>query len=224
MKLLAFLHFIFLHTDYLNVGLPTGITGKFETQSTIPKNTSIEPELVTEGLYFAEFYEYIYRGHFEEVRISREDQVLMMILSKYLRTYGVNCSAFLPENTVEILDWYCAKEEISSQNGLETSRVCIDYDQKGSGIFADPDLYDALLQLENKQSAALLQTALRMITDPDSIENSPDLFHKAKGLVDDMAIFFNLNPCNSAAIRRFESNLKNYTLQLAPDKLDAINN
>lgn len=222
MKLLPFLFIIFLQANFLLFALPSGIIGKSETQHMITKATSIENELITDGLYFAEFYDYIYRGHFENVEIPVEDQLLLMIFSKYLRTFGTQCSQYLPENTVEIMDWYCNKEEVTTENGFEVSRICVGYDQRGSTIFADPNLYEAQLELERNQSAQVIFSTMKIMSDPNAIGNSIDLLHKTRGLMNDMNSFFRINPCNSEAVKRFESNLRNYSLKLTPDRLDAI--
>lgn len=167
----------------------------------------------TDGLYFAEFYDYIYRGHFENIELKREDMQFLMIFEQYLRAYGRQCPTNLPANKVEIMNLVCAREEVTRNGyGTEISRVCIEWKSVGSGLYARPDLYNAKQVVENIQSANALQTTIAMIIDPNAMGNSVDLVHKAKGLQNDMSQIFTLNPCNSAGIKRFEENLKLFAL------------
>ncbi|UZD21046.1 hypothetical protein PBT90_15855 [Algoriphagus halophytocola] len=178
--------------------------------------------LNTDGLYFAEFYDYIYRGHFEHVEITASSQIFLMIYSKYLRTFGSTCPEQLPENKVEIMDLICVTEEVTTENGMEVSRVCVEYEAVGSGIFADPDMYQTQLKMEKEQAMNILPSTIESMTNPNAIGNSLDMVHKSKGLLSDMAVFFQLNSCASEALRRFEKNLRNYALGNAPDRLDEI--
>jgi hypothetical protein len=170
-------------------------------------------ELNTEGLYYAEFFDYIYRGHFENIKIKRESSELYMIFGQYLRTFGKQCPSYLPANKVKIMEQECAKEQVTTNGyGIETNRVCIKWRWVWSGLYAKPGLYNAKMKIEGIQRAKGLQTVVAMITDPNAMGNSVDMMHKAKGLKNDMAQIFKLNTCNSAGIMRFEENLKLFAL------------
>lgn len=82
----------------------------------------------------------------------------------------------------------------------------------GTGLYARPELLNAKLAVERLQSSDALRKTLQMVTDPNALGNSVDLMHKAKGLKNDMLLIFRLNPCRSAAIRRFEENLRFFAL------------
>jgi len=167
----------------------------------------------TDGLYNAEFYDYIFRGHFENIDTSREDVDFLMIFEQYLRAYGRQCPSSLPENKVEIMEQVCAVEEVSKNiYGDVLSRTCVEYKWVGTGLFARPDLYNAKVEIENIHRADALRTTMEMILDPNAMGNSVDLMHKAKGLKNDMLQIFKLNSCNSPSIRRFEENLKLFAL------------
>lgn len=181
-----------------------------------------EDELNTDGLYFAEFYDYIYRGHFEHVELAKESQIFLMIYSKYLRTFGAACPTNLPDNKVEIMDLICVREEVTTENGMEVSRVCVEYEAVGSGIFADPEMYQTQLQMEKEHAMNIFSTTLEEMTNPNSIGNSLDKVHQAKGLVGDMNVFFNLNPCNASALERFATNLRSFASGRAPERLETI--
>lgn len=168
-------------------------------------------EFVTDGLYNAEFFDYIFRGHFEHIELTREDMHFMLIFEEYLRTFGRQCPDNLPEDKVEIMKWVCVKEQVTTNGyGVEVSRVCIEWKQVGTGLYARPDLYQAKNEVENIQNANAFRTTMEIISDPNAMGNSVDMIHKTKGLNKDMASFFLLNACNSPGVRRFEENLKRF--------------
>lgn len=170
-------------------------------------------ELNTEGLYYAEFFDYIFRGHFENIEMTREDLQTSMIFEQYLRAFGSKCPDELPNDKVEIMEDVCAMEEVTTNGyGIETSRVCIQWKSVGTGLYARPELYSAKLAVESLQSSEALRTVFGMMTDPNAMGNSVDLIHKAKGLKNDLVLIFSLNTCNSQAVRRFEKNLRLFAL------------
>ncbi|APU08792.1 hypothetical protein KLA_17037 [Cellulophaga geojensis KL-A] len=177
-------------------------------------------ELNTDGLYFAEFYDYIYRGHFENIKIKRLDYEFLMIYEQYLRTFGVKCSKYLLVNKVEIMEIVCDQEEIGyNAYGDVISRVCVKYKWQGTGLYAKPDIYNAKMKIVEMHKANGIDIFLKMVTDPNAMGNSIDMLHKRKGLANDMEKFFILNQCNSKAIIQFEENLKRFALNKTPIRL-----
>jgi len=172
-----------------------------------------ETEFNTDGLYNAEFFDYIYRGHFENIELSREDVFFLGILEKYLRAYGEQCPTYLPTNKVKIMEQVCASEMVTTNGyGVETSRYCVEWKWVWTRLYARPDLYNAKLEVEKIQGADALKNVLEYLTNPNALGNSVDLAHKAKGLQMDMARIFKMNSCNSEALRRFEENIKLFAL------------
>ncbi|MEP2278781.1 hypothetical protein [Maribacter sp.] len=170
-------------------------------------------ELKTDGLYYAEFYDYIFRGHFEEIDINRGDMQFLMLFDQYLRAYGAQCSGSLPANKVEIMNEECATEEVTKNGwGDVISSVCIKYVWVGSGLYAKPALYEAYKEIDQLQRSKGLGTMMEMITDPNSMGNSVDMIHKINGLKGDMLKIFKLNACGSPGLERFEENLKLFAL------------
>jgi hypothetical protein len=196
-------------------------TGTYEPEKLITPSQSIT--FNTDGLYYAEFYDYIFRGHFENIKIKREDMEFLMIFTQYLRTFGRQCASYLPTDKVKIMQQECAEEQVTTNGyGIETSRVCIKWRWVWSGLYAKPDLYHAKKEVEHIQSADGFRTAMAMITDPNAMGNSVDRIHKIKGLKNDMAQFFTLNSCNSAGIKRFEENLKRFALKKPAIRMQGI--
>ncbi|MEM9000249.1 MAG: hypothetical protein AAGB24_08280 [Bacteroidota bacterium] len=167
----------------------------------------------TDGLYYAEFYDYIFRGHFENSAIKREDTAFLMIFEQYLRAYGRLCPDYLPADKTEIMEQICAVEEVTRNGyGTEIGRTCVEWKWVGTGLYARPDLYEAKMKVEGVQRAAGLQTVMKMVADQNALGNSVDMIHKAKGLKNDMAQFFSLNRCSGKGVKRFEDNLRLFAL------------
>ncbi len=207
----------YFHSKVFALSLLFVVTSSFnKVNSNESEKLAAESQLMkfnTDGLYYAEFYDYIFRGHFENIKIKREDMEFLAIFEQYLRTFGKQCSSYLPTDKVKIMQQECAMEQVTTNGyGIETSRVCIKWRWVWSGIYAKPDLYNAKMEVERIQRSDALRTTINMITDPNAMGNSVDMIHKIKGLKNDMAQFFTLNPCNSVGIKRFEENLKRFAL------------
>lgn len=198
----------------LNLLVVFSITSSF--LDTHPKVSDVQqqlPAINTDGLYYAEFYDFIFRGHFEHVKVKRDDVEFLSIFEQYLRAYGRQCKEYLPEDKVEIMDLVCAREYVEKNlYGDVLSRTCTKWVWQGSNLFAKPDLYNAKLTVEKLQSQDVVQKAFAEMTNPNAVGNSMDRVHKLKGLRNDMAQIFVLNPGNSAGIKRFEENLKRFAL------------
>lgn len=170
-------------------------------------------DLHTDGLYNAALFDYIYRGHFENIALKREDLFFLGIFEQYLRAYGEQCPSYLPEDKVKIMEQVCATEQVTTNGyGVEVSRYCVEWKWVWTGLYARPDLYNAKLKVGEIHARNGLRNAIKYLSDPNSIGNSVDLAHKAKGLQMDMARIFKMNSCNSKALRRFEENLKLFAL------------
>ena len=177
------------------------------------KAQSNELDFKTDGLYYAEFYDYIFRGEFENIKITRKDGEFSMIMEQYLRSFAKRCPSYLPSNKIEIMELVCSRERVTKNGyGVEISRVCVDWVWAGTGLYAKSDLYNAKLEAQDVNSSEGLQKALDMLFDPNAFGNSVDLIHKRNGLNNDMVQFFKLNPCNSKGLLRFEENLKRFAL------------
>lgn len=171
----------------------------------------------TDGLYYAEFYDYIYRGHFEHIKMTTEDLEFLSIFEQYLRAYGRQCGRYLPTNKVEIMEQVCSVERVGRNlYGDEVSRTCVEWEWVGTGLYARPDLYDAKMEVEGILRAQGLQIVVDMVTDPNALGNNVDMMHKANGLKNDMAKIFTMNSCNGAGVRQFENNLREFALKKEP--------
>ncbi|MGB5929037.1 MAG: hypothetical protein WBH03_12745 [Cyclobacteriaceae bacterium] len=208
-----------INTDHINYQLLLLVPlFLFSFTSTKAQSSS---EFNTEGLYNAELFDYIYRGHFDNVEISREDVFFISTLNQYLKAYGRQCAGSLPADKVKIMESVCATERVTKNGyGVEISRYCVEYRDQWTGLYARPDMYNAKRSLEKFLIANGLQNIIQAISDPNYMGNSVDMAHKAKGLRMDLSRIFELNPCNSKALRQFEENLKRFALNNSPIKME----
>ena len=173
----------------------------------------------TDGLYNAEFFDFIYRGHFENIEMTPDDLEFLSIFEQYLRAYGRKCPNYLPDDKVMIMNTECAREQVTF-TGVSSTSTCIEWREVPSNLYARPDLYRAKKEVERNHEANALQTTLALITDPNALGNSVDMVHKSKALLFDMARIFELNFCNSSEIRRVEENLKLFALGKSPIRME----
>jgi len=179
----------------------------------------------TLGLNNAAFFDYIYRGHFENIELDVNGSHFLMILSTYLNTFGSLCPNQLQEDKVEIMTEVCSRENVTTDGwGVEISRYCIAWKTVGTDIYADPKLYAAKMRLVAKQDQNALRTVIDMYTNPDAMGNSVDQIHKAKALQSDMSNFFRLNQCDSKSIVQFANNLLAFANQQQPVRLKGMSN
>lgn len=177
----------------------------------------------TLGLNNAAFFDYIYRGHFENIELDVNNSHFLMILSGYLNTFGSLCPDLLPEDKVEIMTQECSRENVTTNGwGVEVDRYCIAWRTVGTGIFADPKLYAAKMRLVAKQDQNALRTVIDMYTNPNAMGNSVDQIHKAKALLSDWSNFFRLNPCDSKSVEQFANNLLAFANQKSPTRLKGM--
>lgn len=189
------------------------------------ENGNAEGSMVfnTKGLNYAEFFDYVYRGHFENIEMKPESSEFFMIFSAYLNLFGSTCPDLLPPDKVEIMTERCSRERVTTNGwGVETSRICIEWETVGTGIFARPELYATKMKLQNALNTDALQKVIDMYTNPNAMGNSVDQIHKAKALRSDMEAFFRLNECSNPSIRHFEKNLRAFALGQKQLRLKSI--
>jgi hypothetical protein len=174
-------------------------------------------ELNTNGLYNAELLDNIFRGHFENVDIKRDDSDFFQIYANYLRNYGKRCDDALPSSKVMIMDDVCNKWRVEYNGyGAEINRYCIRYIKEPSGFYARKDLYEAQLELEKFLGINYLGELVSEMNTGNAIGFSVDKIHKSKALLYDMSHILNINSCDSPAIRRLEENLTAFALNEKP--------
>jgi hypothetical protein len=181
-------------------------------------------QLNTTGFYYAEFFDYLYRGHSENLSVERDSEEFLAIFSAYIAAFSRNCQAALPENKVEIMELVCNSYTVTSEalSGFELYRNCNSWVTRGSGIFVKPELYKAKVNLENAFTKDVLAYLADTYTNPNALGNNVDKIHQLKRLKNDMVLFFSSNQCTGDAIDQLEKNLYNYAMNLPLQRLKGI--
>lgn len=167
----------------------------------------------------------IYSGDFAQIDFDREDLRFASLFEQYLRAYGRQCHAFLPANKVEIMNQECSTERVTKNGyGVETGRTCVNWVLVGSGLFADPILYDASKTATRLSQGDSLRHLGRMLTGgankSDPLAGTMQLASDAIAGKRDMGALVQMNACDAPGLRRFEDNLKQFALNRPAVKLN----
>lgn len=187
------------------------------------RNSSLTPESFSvNGLHNEDILANLYLGEFTEITLDREDLNFSILYTAYLNAYARRCSAHLPRNKVEMTRQVCDLERYTKNGyGIETSRYCVSWTSKGTGLYADPEMYRVKLQLERLQVTDSLRTMFGMLTNNDPIAGALNMAGNAQAAISDMNSLFRMNSCNSPALKRFQENLKLFALNKQPIRLAA---
>nr|WP_136250938.1 hypothetical protein [Ningiella ruwaisensis] len=156
------------------------------------KNLNYESELTA-----------IYLGDFDHARLSSDSLTVGLILNDYMHAYGRYCDSELPANKVPITREECATESVTTDGwGVETSRVCVNWVEIPTGLYADPVIYNTSKRLASSASLDMFGDAMQ----GDWFAGKSILDDKVS-LGDDMEKLVNQNQCNNKGLKRFEENL-----------------
>ncbi len=163
----------------------------------------------------------IYSGDFQAVHLDRAGLEFMLIISNYMDDYAKQCTRFLPANKVEITQQVCAgsgsptpytytPDGIHDAYGnLLPSSSCT-YVTVGTGLYADPQLYDAVKDVSAKAQVNMLGNMLGM----GKRGAATNLFTAPQQMLDqmtavgtEMQTLIETNACGSAGLGNFQSNL-----------------
>ncbi|MGB3151819.1 MAG: hypothetical protein WBB27_14270 [Maribacter sp.] len=180
--------------------------------------------LNTKNLFYAEFFDYLYRGHLENINVERESEEFLTIFNAYISAFGKKCPSALPENKVQLMTLICDEYTVTKESlsGFELYRSCNRWVKSGTGIFVKPELYKAKLKLETAFEKSTLAYLKDLYTNPDATGNSVDQIHRLRRLSNDMKLFFNINECTGKAIAQFEKNLHNFAMNQPLQRLKGM--
>jgi hypothetical protein len=166
----------------------------------------------------------LFRGDFINVEFDRDDLVFGGIFQQYLESFGRQCRDYLPTNMVEMTTQECATERVTRNGfGVEVSRVCVDWVTVGTGIYADPVVYDAKKSVDRQKAldtGRQISQAMSQFAGPGAIGNAMQLVGTAQAVISDMQSLVQMNSCASPGLKRFEDNLRMFALNKAPIRLD----
>ncbi len=185
-------------------GLLFGSTVALAQSSLGPKS------LKAGGLNYESEVTAIYLGDFSNARLQPEGDAYAFLLREFINSFSRTCANALPANKVEIMGSRCVAERVTRNGfGVEISRDCAQYENYGTGRFADPGLMRISSRLEAKQSRDVLGSIIpRQGVDPmASSRRMMDVAVAAKG---DMDTLLGQNACTSPALKRFQANLERF--------------
>lgn len=166
----------------------------------------------------------LFRGEFERVDFNREDLEFAVLFQQYLNQYAEKCAAHLPANKVEMTERRCAMEEVTRNGfGVEISRACVRYVDVGTDLFAKPDLYAAMQEIDRLMAADRLRQSWRLIltmTESSSLDGMASMTAMALEAQSDMKAVVQNNACAGAGLKRFEENLRWFALNDEGIRLD----
>jgi hypothetical protein len=156
----------------------------------------------------------IYSGDFQGVHLDRSGAEFMMILSSYMNDYATDCKQFLPANKVEITKQVCTQTStlVNGYGNPVGATTCVSYETVGTGLYADPQLYDAVKDVDAKAAAHMLGNMMGMVTGKGSHAANPltmpqQLTDQIVAVGDEMRGVIHTNACGSPGLRNFQSNL-----------------
>ena len=163
----------------------------------------------------------LYLGNFVDIDFDRDDLNFSTLYDAYLNSYARQCRAYLPRNKVEMTRQECTTESVTRNGyGVEISRVCVNWVTVGTGLYADPTMYEAKLKLDRLQAGDSLRTAFSVLTKKDPIAGAMNIVENAQAAIRDMSALVQMNACTSPGLKRFQENLRLFALNKQPIRLD----
>lgn len=176
------------------------------------------------GLHHTGALQALFRGEYEKVDFNREDLVFAAIFQQYLNQYARHCAPHLPAKKVEMTEQECARERVTRNGfGVEISRVCVQYVDIGTGLFAKPELYEAMQEVDRLMAADSVRQSWRLIltiSKSDSLDGLTSMAAMARETQSDMQALVRGNDCSGPGLRRFEENLRRFALNQQAIRLD----
>jgi hypothetical protein len=162
----------------------------------------------------------IYSGDFQSIHLDHDGSQFMLIISGYMTDFGKECKQFLPPNKVEITQQVCndgpgpySPDGVHDAYGnVIHSSGCSSYRTEGTGVYADPQLYDAVKDVSAKSQVHLVQNMLGIATGKGGRAANP--FTISQQITDqlvavgtEMKTVIHTNGCGSPGLINFQSNL-----------------
>jgi hypothetical protein len=190
--------------------------------------------LKVDGLTYAREIDRLYWGDFEHLHLDRSGFEFGLMISSYMHDFGVVCAADLPRNKVQIMAQRCTDYSYWVNGyGVEQpgSRSCTHYETYGTGVFADPELYQASQFEDGKMATVLLgQIGSTMTKTGDAginaamgnLMQSVDFARQAGDFKTDLQSLFHKNACGGAPLKRLERNLIAFATNRPPIRMADI--
>ncbi|HEX5283698.1 MAG TPA: hypothetical protein VFW30_06225 [Bryocella sp.] len=170
----------------------------------------------------------IYSGDFGSVRLDRGGMEFMLIISGYMEDFAKECKQFLPPNKVEIMQQVCegsgpsntySPDGVHDIYGNVIQPTSCTYVTRGTGLYADPQLYDAEQDVGAKAQANMLRNMLGMGkrgAGSNPFSAPQQAVDQLTAVGNEMETLIHVNACGSAGLRNFQSNLIRFANGDAP--------
>lgn len=155
----------------------------------------------------------LYRGEFLDIPFDRDNVGFVTLFEAYMNFYARRCSAYLPPNKVEMTRRECATER-ETRNGFGTvvDRYCVEWVTVRTGLYADPEMYEAKLILARLKAADSLRDVFALLGQKDPVGGMLKMAGNAQAAISDMDALFQMNACASPGLKRFQENLRLFAL------------
>ena len=175
----------------------------------------------------------IYTGDFQSIKLDRGGTQFMMIISGYMEDFGRDCKQYLPPNKVEITVQVCNDPPSTSVpyspdgvhdaygNRLPMTTGCSGYHTEGTGVYADPNLYNAVNTVTAKSQVNLIQNMLgagKGGRAANPLTNPGQLTDQLVAVAGETTKLISANGCGSPGLKNFQSNLIRFANGEAPVK------
>jgi hypothetical protein len=180
--------------------------------------------LNTRGLTTATLVTKFFAGDFLNIDLDVADMGFNVLFQQYLNAYARQCNRYLPSNRVEMTTSECQTERVTRNGyGAEISRGCVAWRTVGTGLYADPVLYDAKKAADRQRAGNALRETSRMMGNMSAsnpISAMMNMLGDAQALAGDMNSLVEMNGCTSPGLKRFEENVRLFALNKQPIRLD----
>ncbi|MCB1018923.1 MAG: hypothetical protein KDC27_03290 [Acidobacteria bacterium] len=184
----------------------------------LPSFEPTQKDFRTEGRALAKVYAALFAGEFGAVPYGRESVELQTLLDAYIDGFGRNCAQQLPANKVEVTEEVCVAETVTRNGyGVEVNRYCSQWRTRGTGVYADPELYGVSKAMQRVGKANSIGTVMSMMQG--GLGGVMQLAQRLKTIKSDVPAMVKQNEC-SHALRRFQDNLQLYASGKSAKRLD----
>jgi hypothetical protein len=160
------------------------------------------------GIEYAEVFENLFRGDFAQVEMERDQPLFRVMLYQYMKQYGQRCDAYLPAAKVQLMDRVCAAEEVTRNGfGVEISRVCVQYRDVPTGIWAKPEVHAAHKELQSIGAADSFREAFRILGSGNVVGTAMGMAEAGRRMSEAVGELIARHGCGNAGLMRFEENL-----------------
>lgn len=201
-------------------GNATGASVKVP-KATPPDSTPVTPGSFTAaGLNLEKLFTNIFLGDFTTIDVDPEDLNFIAFYGQYLDAYARQCKRFLPENKVEITREDCQVERVVTNRYGVVSRSCATTVTVGTGLYADPQMYDAMTKLNALAAGDTLRNVAKMMSQRD-LSSAMNMLNNVRAAVSDMPKLLQTNGCATPGTKRFQENLRRFALNKQPLRIGA---